>query len=178
MIFSVPTLLDNVQAQMNGTNATSSSLQNQTAQAAAGQNQTAQAAAGQNQTAQAAAGQNQTAQAAAAGQNQTMSQDSQALMALDIPELKDNLMNVKEALANGEREDALTGITDVEIQLLLLQNKTTFTEDIQKIKDSISKTDLKKALDDITNIQNGIIKAETEVFKAKLTKPQLMVAQQ
>jgi hypothetical protein len=178
MIFSVPTLLDNVQAQMNGTNATSSSLQNQTAQAAAGQNQTAQAAAGQNQTAQAAAGQNQTAQAAAAGQNQTMSQDSQALMALDIPELKDNLMNVKEALANGEREDALTGITDVEIQLLLLQNKTTFTEDIQKIKDSISKTDLKKALDDITNIQNGIIKAETEVFKAQLANPGLMAAQQ
>ncbi|HEX2407701.1 MAG TPA: hypothetical protein VHJ38_10915 [Nitrososphaeraceae archaeon] len=159
MIFSVPTLLDNVQAQMNITNATSSSLQNQTAQAAA-------------------AGQNQTAQAAAAGQNQTMSQDAQALMALDIPELKDNLMTVKEALANGEREDALTGITDVENQLLLLQNKTTFTEDIQKIKDSISKTDLKKALDDITNIQNGIIKAETEVFKAQLANPELMAAQQ
>ena len=107
-----------------------------------------------------------------------MSQDAQALMALDIPELKDNLMNVKEALANGEREDALTGITDVENQLLLLQNKTTFTEDIQKIKDSISKTDLKKALDDITNIQNGIIKAETEVFKDQLANPELMAAQQ
>ncbi|MGE5634684.1 MAG: hypothetical protein ACM3VV_05590 [Deltaproteobacteria bacterium] len=148
MIFSVPTLLDNVQAQTNATNATSSSLQNQ------------------------------TAQAAAAGQNQTMSQNAQALMALDIPELKDNLMNVKEALANGNREDALTGITDVENQLLLLQNKTTFTEDIQNIKDSISKTDLKKALDDITNIQNGVIKAETEVFKAQLANPGLMASQQ
>jgi hypothetical protein len=181
MIFSIPTLLDNVQAQTNATNATSSLMQNQTAQAAAaGQNQTAQAAAaGQNQTAQAAAaGQNQTAQAAAAGQNQTMSQDAQALMALDIPEVRDNLIAAKESLANGEIADALTGITDLENQLILLQNKTTFTEDIQKIKNAISKSDLNKALDEITNIQTGILKAETEISKAQLANPELMAAQQ
>jgi hypothetical protein len=181
MIFSIPTLLDNVQAQTNATNATSSSMQNQTAQAAAaGQNQTAQAAAaGQNQTAQAAAaGQNQTAQAAAAGQNQTMSQDAQALMALDIPEVRDNLIAAKESLANGEIADALTGVTDLENQLILLQNKTTFTEDIQKIKNAISKSDLNKALDEITNIQTGILKAETEISKAQLANPELMAAQQ
>jgi hypothetical protein len=198
MIFSIPTLLDNVQAQTNATNATSSSMQNQTAQAAAagqnqtaqaaaaGQNQTAQAAAaaGQNQTAQAAAaaGQNQTAQAAAAaGQNQTMqtmSQDAKALMALDIPEIRDNLVAAKQSLANGEIEAALTGITDLENQLILLQNKTTFTEDIQKIKNAISKSDLKEALDDITNIQTGIVKAETEIFKVQLANPELMAAQQ
>jgi hypothetical protein len=192
MIFSIPTLLDNVQAQTNATNATSSLMQNQTAQAAAagqnqtaqaaaaGQNQTAQAAAaGQNQTAQAAAaGQNQTAQAAAAGQNQTMSQDAQALMALDIPEVRDNLIAAKESLANGEIADALTGVTDLENQLILLQNKTTFTEDIQKIKNAISKSDLNKALDEITNIQTGILKAETEISKAQLANPELMAAQQ
>lgn len=143
MIFSVPTLLNDIQAQTNATNATSSGVQNQTAQAAT-------------------------------GQNQTMSSDAQALMALDIPELKDNLMNVKEALANGDREDALTGITDVENQLLLLQNKTTFEGNIQNIKDAISKSDLKKALDDINNVQSEIIKAETEVFKAQLTNSELM----
>jgi hypothetical protein len=156
-------------------------MQNQTAQAAAaGQNQTAQAAAaGQNQTAQAAAaGQNQTAQAAAAGQNQTMSQDAQALMALDIPEVRDNLIAAKESLANGEIADALTGVTDLENQLILLQNKTTFTEDIQKIKNAISKSDLNKALDEITNIQTGILKAETEISKAQLANPELMAAQQ
>jgi hypothetical protein len=170
MIFSIPTLLDNVQAQTNATNATSSSMQNQTAQAAAaGQNQTAQAA---------AAGQNQTAQAAAAGQNQTMSQDAQALMALDIPEVRDNLIAAKESLANGEIADALTGVTDLENQLILLQNKTTFTEDIQKIKNAISKSDLNKALDEITNIQTGILKAETEISKAQLANPELMAAQQ
>jgi hypothetical protein len=159
MIFSIPTLLDNVQAQTNATNATSSSMQNQTAQAAA-------------------AGQNQTAQAAAAGQNQTMSQDAQALMALDIPEVRDNLIAAKESLANGEIADALTGVTDLENQLILLQNKTTFTEDIQKIKNAISKSDLNKALDEITNIQTGILKAETEISKAQLANPELMAAQQ
>ena len=148
MIFSIPTLLDNVQAQTNATNATSSSMQNQ------------------------------TAQAAAAGQNQTMSQDAKALMALDIPEIRDNLVAAKQSLANGDKEEALTGITDLENQLILLQNQTTFTEDIQKIKNAISKSDLKKALDDITNIQTGIVKAETEIFKAQLANPELMAAQQ
>ena len=148
MIFSIPTLLDNVQAQTNATNATSSSMQNQ------------------------------TAQAAAAGQNQTMSQDAQALMALDIPEVRDNLIAAKQSLANGDIEEALTGITDLENQLILLQNKTTFTEDIQKIKNAISKSDLNKALDDITNIQTGIVKAETEIFKAQLANPELMAAQE
>ena len=148
MIFSIPTLLDNVQAQTNATNATSSSMQNQ------------------------------TAQAAAAGQNQTMSQDAKALMALDIPEIRDNLVAAKQSLANGDKEEALTGITDLENQLILLQNQTTFTEDIQKIKNAISKSDLKKALDDITNIQTGIVKAETEIFKVQLANPELMAAQQ
>ncbi|HET8856657.1 MAG TPA: hypothetical protein VFM28_03930 [Nitrososphaeraceae archaeon] len=148
MIFSIPTLLDNVQAQTNATNATSSLMQNQ------------------------------TAQAAAAGQNQTMSQDAQALMALDIPEVRDNLIAAKESLANGEIADALTGVTDLENQLILLQNKTTFTEDIQKIKNAISKSDLNKALDEITNIQTGILKAETEISKAQLANPELMAAQQ
>ena len=53
-LISIPSLLDTVQAQINMTNATSSSLQNQTAAqtAVAGANQTAQTA--QNQTAVAA----------------------------------------------------------------------------------------------------------------------------
>ncbi|MGI0051595.1 MAG: hypothetical protein ACRD8K_07650, partial [Nitrososphaeraceae archaeon] len=55
-LISIPSLLDTVQAQINMTNATSSSLQNQTAATA---NQTAQTA--QNQTSATA---NQTAQTA------------------------------------------------------------------------------------------------------------------
>ena len=118
-LISIPSLLETVQAQVNMTNSTSSSLQNQTAQTA--QNQTAQTA--QNQTAQTA--QNQTAQTAQnqtaqTAQNQTMSNETKALMTLDTTMIKDQLMNAKASLLNGNTEEALAGITGVEVKLLLL----------------------------------------------------------
>jgi hypothetical protein len=112
--------------------------------------------------------QNQTAQSA---QNQTMSKDAQALMTLDIPVIKEQLMNAKQSLVNGNTEEALAGITDVEIPLLLLQNKPSFVGDIQEIKNSISKADINKALDDFTKIQADILNAETETLKAQLANP-------
>jgi hypothetical protein len=180
-LISIPSLLETVQAQITMTNTTSSSAQNQTAQGAnqtaqAAQNQTAQTAqAAQNQTAQTAqAAQNQTAQ----GANQTMSKETQAFMALDIAEIKDNLMDSKNALANNDTEEALTTITDLENTLLVLQPKPSFVDNIQKIKDSISKKDLNKALDDLNKVETDVLKAENEVFKAQLANPQLKVAQQ
>ncbi len=106
--------------------------------------------------------------------NRTLSQDIQVLMMLDIPELKENLMDTKESIADGKIEESLIDVTDIENQFILLQNKTTFTGDFQKIKESIAQRDISKALDDITNIQKKIIKAETEVFKAQLSNPELM----
>ena len=41
-------------------------------------------------------------------------------MKIDIPELKENLMNTKESLVDGDTEEALTGVTDIENQLLIL----------------------------------------------------------
>ena len=114
--------------------------------------------------------QNQTAQSA---QNQTMSKETQALMTLDIPVIKEQLMNTKQSLVNGNTEEALAGITDVEIPLLLLQNKPSFVGDLQEIKNSISKADINKALDDLTKIQAEILKAETESLKAQLANPML-----
>jgi hypothetical protein len=114
--------------------------------------------------------QNQTAQSA---QNQTMSKETQALMTLDIPVIKEQLMNAKQSLVNGNTEEALAGITDVEIPLLLLQNKPSFVGDLQEIKNSISKADINKALDDLTKIQAEILKAETESLKAQLANPML-----
>ena len=118
-------------------------------------------------------GQNQTAQG---GQNQTMSKETQALMTLDIPVIKEQLMNAKQSLVNGNTEEALEGITDVEIPLLLLQNKPSFVGDLQEIKNSISKKDVNKALDDLTKVQSDVLKAETEMIKAQLANP--MLAQQ
>ena len=61
--------------------------------------------------------------------------------------------------------------------MLLLQNTTTVTGDFQKIKESISKRDLAKALDDITKVQNELIKAETEVSKVQIANPGLVAEQ-
>ena len=126
-------------------------------------------------------------QAVVAGEKQAMSSDSQ-FMTLDIPELMDNLIKAKEALANREKEDALTPITDVENQLIMLQitspfkediqKITPFKEDIQKIKDSISQSNFKKALDDITNIENGLLKIENDIIKYKLAQHELIATQQ
>ena len=182
-LISVPSLLNTVQAQITMTNTTSSSVQNQTAQTQANQtaqtqaNQTAQTQANQtaqgaNQTAQAT--QNQTAQ----GANQTISKETQAFMTMDIPEIKDNLMDSKDALVNNATEEALTIITNLENQLLVLQAQPKFLDLIQNVKDSISKADINKALDDLTKVETDILKAENEVFKAQLANPQLKVAQQ
>ncbi len=152
-LISIPSLLEIVQAQVNMTNSTSSSLQNQTAQTA----------------------QNQTAQTA---QNQTMSNETKALMTLDTTIIKDQLMNAKESLLNGNKEEALAGITDVEVKLLLLPTKPSFVGDIQTIKNSIAKSDINKALDDLTKVQTDILKAETEELKAQIANPQLLEAQE
>ena len=99
-------------------------------------------------------------------------------MSLDFPELKGNLMDSKDALANNDTEEALTTVTDVENQVLVLKVKPSFADDIQKVKDSISKADINKALDDLTKVQSDVLKAENEVFKAQLANPQLKVSQQ
>jgi hypothetical protein len=109
-------------------------------------------------------------------QNKTMSNDTQALMSMDLPGLKDNLENAKQSLANGDTEEALTQITDIENQVLLLKPQPSFTSDIQKIKDSVSKKDLNKALDDLTKVQTDVLKADTEMLKVQLANP--MLAQQ
>ena len=106
-------------------------------------------------------------------QNQTMSKDSKALMTIDLPGLKDTLMTAKQSLANGNTEEALAQITEVENQLLLLKPQPSFAPDVQKIKDSVSKKDFIKALDDLTKVQTDVFKAETEMLKAQIANPML-----
>ena len=166
-ILYLPSFFNTVQGQINMSNLTSSSMQNQTS--AAAQNQTAPST--QNQTSAAAQNQTETS-----GQNQTMTTDAQALTRIDVEDMKENLMNVKQALAGGNPQDALTTITEIENKFLVLPNKPSFTQDIQKIKDSISKKDMSKALDDLTKVQTSLLKAETEGRKAQLANPQMMPA--
>ena len=86
-------------------------------------------------------------------------------------------MDAKASIANGDAEDALTTVTDVENQLLTLQPQPPIIGEFQIIKDSIDNADLKKALADISKVQTEVIKAETEIFTAGLPTPQQMMQQ-
>jgi hypothetical protein len=121
--------------------------------------------------------QQQNDQAVVAGEQKAPSSDSPQFIALDLPELMNNLIKAKEALANKERKDALTAITDVENQLIMLQSNFPFKEDMKKIKESISQSNFKEALDDITNIQNVFLEVETDIFKYKLDQQELIATQ-
>jgi hypothetical protein len=107
--------------------------------------------------------------------NQNMNLTAQALMKVDIVELKDILMNAKVAIVNGNLEEGLTGVRDVETQLLLIKpSPTKFLNDIHKITNAIAKTDIDKSLDTLTKVQVDILKAENQIFKAAVANPQLI----
>jgi hypothetical protein len=142
-LFSIPSLLENVQAQTNSTNQT--------------QAQT-------NST-------NQISQQ----QNQNMNLIAQALMKVNIFEIKDNLMKAKLAIVDGHFLEALTGVRDVETELLLIEpSPTKFLNDIHKAIYAIARSDIDKSLDTLTKIQFDILKAENQIFKAAVADPQMM----
>ena len=107
--------------------------------------------------------------------SQNMNLTAQALMKLDIVELKDTLMNAKVAIVNGNLEKGLTDVRDVETQLLLIKpSPTKFLNDLHKVTNAIAKSDINKSLNTLTKVQVDILKAENEIFKAAAGNPQLM----
>ncbi len=135
-LLSIPSLLENVQAQTNSANQTALPQQQE---------------------------------------NQTMNVTAQALMKVDIFELKDTLMQAKLAIVDGNLEEALTGVRDVESQLLLIEpSPTKFLSVLHKAINAIADSDIDKALDTLTRIQVNILKAENQIFKAAVADPQVM----
>jgi hypothetical protein len=133
-LLSIPSLLENVQAQTNSVN-----------------------------------------QTATQQQNQNMNVTSQALMKVDIFELKDTLMKAKLAIVDENFKEALTDVRDVESQLLLLEpSPTKFLSVLHKAIKAIDSSDINKSLDTLTRIQVIILKAETQIFKAAVADPQVM----
>src|SRR5512145_1150733 len=113
-LLSIPSLLENVQAQSNSTNQTAPQQQ----------------------------------------ENQNMNVTAQALMKVDIFELKDTLMQAKLAIVDGNLKEALTGVRDVESQLLLIEpSPTKFLSVLHKAINAIADSDIDKALDTLTRIQ-------------------------
>ena len=133
-LLSVPSLLENVQAQTNSAN-----------------------------------------QTAPQQQNQNMNVTAQALMKVDIFELKDTLMKANLAIVDGNVKEALTGVRDVESQLLEIEpSPTKFLSVLHKAIKVIDSSDIDKSLDTLTRIQVTILKAENQIFKAAVAYPQMM----
>ncbi len=108
-------------------------------------------------------------------QNQNMNVTAQALMKVDIFELKDTLMKAKLAIVDENFEEAFTGVRDVESQLLLLEpSPTKFLSVLHKAIKAIDSSDINKSLDTLTRIQVTILKAENQIFKAAVADPQMI----
>jgi hypothetical protein len=134
-LLSIPSLLENVQAQTNSVNQTAPQQQ----------------------------------------QNQNMNVTSQALMKVDIFELKDTLMKAKLAIVDENFKEALTDVSDVELQLLPLEpSPTKFLSVLHNAIKTIDSSDINKSLDTLTRIQVTILKAENQIFKAAVADPQMI----
>ena len=108
-------------------------------------------------------------------QNQTMTLTTQALMKVNIVELKDALMKVNLAIVDGNLKEALTDVRDIESQLLQVKPMPTkFLDNIHKAINAIAREDINKALNTLTGIQVTILKAENQIFKAAVANPQMM----
>ena len=108
-------------------------------------------------------------------QNQNMNVTAQALMKVDIGELKDTLMKAKLAIVDEDFKEALTSVGDVESQLLLLEpSPTKFLSVLHKAIKAIDSSDINNSLDTLTRIQVTILKVENQIFKAAVADPQMI----
>src|SRR5687768_10043156 len=134
-LLSIPSLLENVQAQTNSSNQTAPQQH----------------------------------------QNQNMNVIAQALMKVNIFELKDTLMKANLAIIDGNLKEALTSVRDVESQLLEIEPlPTNFLSVLHKALKAIDSSDTDKSLDTLTRIHVTILKAENQIFKAAVADPQVM----
>jgi hypothetical protein len=109
-------------------------------------------------------------------QQQNANLTAQALMKTDIVALKNTLMNAQLAIVDGNIEQALKDVMDLETQLILLKPSppTKLINNIHKAIAAISTSEIDKSLNTLTNIQVSILKAENLIFKAAVTNPQVM----
>jgi len=161
-LFSILSLFDNVQAQTNSTSSTNQTASQQQ------QNQNTPQTNSTSSTNQIASQQQQ--------QNQNANLTAQALMKTDIVALKNTLMNAQLAIVDGNIEQALKDVMDLETQLILLKPSppTKLINNIHKAIAAISTSEIDKSLNTLTNIQVSILKAENLIFKAAVTNPQVM----
>ena len=109
-------------------------------------------------------------------QNQNANLTAQSLVKTDIVELKNNLINAKLAIVDGNLKQALEDVMNVETQLVRLEPSppTKFINNIHKAISAIAQSDIDKSLNTLTNIEVSILKAENMIFKAAVTNPEII----
>lgn len=105
---------------------------------------------------------------------------AQSLMKTDIVELMDNLQNAQVAIADGNLDDALKNVRDVETELLLIEPPlpTKFLNNIGKAIKAIDKSNFDKSLNALTKVQIDILKAENLILKNVVAEDQPQRMQQ
>ena len=135
-LLSIPSLVDNVQAQPNSANQTAAPPQQD---------------------------------------NQNMTLTAQALMKVDMFELKNTLMKAQLAIVDGNLKEALTDVRNVESQLLEIEpSPIQVIKVLHKTINAIASSDIDKSLDSLTRIQVTLLKAENQIFKASVVDPQVI----
>jgi hypothetical protein len=104
---------------------------------------------------------------------------AQSLLKTDIVKLMDNLQNAQLAISDGNLDDALKNVRDVETELLVIEPSppTKFLNNIGKAIKAIDKSNFDKSLNALTKVQIDILKAENLILKYVLEKDQPQVMQ-
>jgi hypothetical protein len=99
---------------------------------------------------------------------------AQSLMKTDIVEVMNNLQNAQVAIADGNLDDALKNVRDVETELLVIEPPppTKFLNNIGKAIKAIDKSNFDKSLNALTKVQIDILKAENLILKNVVAKDQ------
>jgi hypothetical protein len=92
----------------------------------------------------------------------------------------DNLQNAQVAIADGNLDDALKNVRDVETELLLIEPPlpTKFLNNIGKAIKAIDKSNFDKSLNALTKVQIDILKAENLILKNVVAEDQPQQMQQ
>ena len=138
-LLSIPSLLENVNAQTTSDNQTETSPQQE---------------------------------------NQKTALNTQALMKVDIFEIQDTLRNAKLAIVDGNLDYALTGVRDVESQLLEVEpSPIQVIKVLHKTINAIADSDIEKSLNTLTRAQVTLLKAENQIFKASVAEDPQVIQQ-
>ena len=99
-------------------------------------------------------------------------------MKVDIFEIQDTLRNAKLAIVDGNLDYALTGVRDVESQLLEVEpSPIQVIKVLHKTINAIADSDIEKSLNTLTRAQVTLLKAENQIFKASVAEDPQVIQQ-